>query len=96
MIDPPANEEKAVSVCIQAGIIPVMITATTNSQQKAIAKQLHNHLRQRRYLEWNKMAALSEKSFQIVVACLCVSTLNKKLKIIKALQSKDQFCSDDR
>jgi hypothetical protein len=76
MIDPPENEEKAVSACIQA-------ESSSNDYRhheltaKAIAKQLHNHLRQRRYLEWNKMAALSEKSFQIVVACLCVSTLNK-------------------
>jgi Ca2+-transporting ATPase len=65
MIDPPRNEEKAVSACIQAGIIPVMITGRPRTHSKSHCKAGHNHLRQRRYLEWNKMAALSEKSFQI-------------------------------
>jgi Ca2+-transporting ATPase len=37
MIDPPRNEaKKAVSACIQAGIIPVMITG--HKLTKAIAK----------------------------------------------------------
>jgi hypothetical protein len=37
MIDPPRNEaKKAVSACIQAGIIPVMTPVTTNSQQKPL------------------------------------------------------------
>jgi Ca2+-transporting ATPase len=56
-------KQKAVSACIQAGIIPVMITGDHELTAKAIAAGIITSGRP--YIEWNKMAALSEKSFQI-------------------------------
>jgi Ca2+-transporting ATPase len=69
-----------------------MITGDHELTAKAIATVGHNHLRQRPYLEWNKMAALSERVFRYsgTYSCLCPCQPNK-IKIIKALQAKDQF-----
>jgi Ca2+-transporting ATPase len=96
MIDPPRSEaKKAVSACIQAGIIPVMITGDHELTAKNIAKQLGIiTLGKDLILTGAKIATLSEKEFSDIVEHVRVyARVNpeQKLKIIKALQTKDQF-----
>jgi Ca2+-transporting ATPase len=81
MIDPPRSEAKeAVSACIQAGIIPVMITGTKLTA-KAIAKQLGIITSEEDViLSGTKMAALS-KSFQIVEHVAFMLNPEQKLKL---------------
>jgi Ca2+-transporting ATPase len=69
-----------------------MITGTTNSQQKPLQKQGIITSGKDVILSGTKWLRYQKKFSDIVehVACLCVSTLNK-IKIIKALQAKDQF-----
>jgi Ca2+-transporting ATPase len=60
------TKQKAVSACIQAGIIPVMITGDHELTAKAIAKQLGIITSGKDViLSGTKWHALSEKSFQI-------------------------------
>jgi Ca2+-transporting ATPase len=96
MIDPPRSEaKKAVSECIQAGIIPVMITGDHKLTAKAIAKQLGIITSEEDLiLSGTKLAELSEKEFLDIVEHVRVyARVNpeQKLKIIKALQAKNQF-----
>jgi Ca2+-transporting ATPase len=96
LIDPPREEAKqAVAECKQAGIIPVMITGDHKLTAKAIAKQLgiitsENDL----VLTGPELTALSENQFANIVENVRVyARVNpeQKLKIITALQSKNQF-----
>lgn len=96
MIDPPREEAKqAVKECIDAGIIPVMITGDHKLTAKAIAKQLgiissENDL----VLNGAELNALSKNEFENIVENVRVyARVNpeQKLKIVKALQHKDQF-----
>ena len=96
MIDPPRSEAKeAVSACIQAGIIPVMITGDHELTAKNMAKQLGIiTLGKDLILTGAKIATLSEKEFSDIVEHVRVyARVNpeQKLKIIKALQAKEQF-----
>jgi Ca2+-transporting ATPase len=96
MIDPPRSEAKnAVSECRQAGIIPVMITGDHKLTAKAIAKQLGIITSEEDIiLSGTKLATLSEEEFSDMVEHVRVyARVNpkQKLKIIKALQAKDQF-----
>ncbi|WP_074723219.1 cation-translocating P-type ATPase [Flavobacterium frigoris] len=96
MIDPPRSEaKKAVSECIQAGIIPVMITGDHKLTAKAIAKQLGIITSEEDLiLSGTKLTALSETEFSDIVEHVRVYARvspEQKLKIIKALQAKDQF-----
>jgi Ca2+-transporting ATPase len=84
--------QKAVSACIQAGIIPVMITGDHELTAKAIAKQLGIITSGRPYIEWNKMAHYQKRVFRYSGTCVYARVNpEQKLKIIKALQAKDQF-----
>jgi magnesium-transporting ATPase (P-type) len=67
-----------------------MITGDHELTAKAIAKQLGIITSGKDYLEWNKMAALSEES-----VFMRVSTLNK-IKNYKSTASKRPVCSYDR
>jgi Ca2+-transporting ATPase len=96
MIDPPREKAKqAVAECKQAGIIPVMITGDHKLTAKAIAKQLgiitcETDL----VLNGAELAALSETQFENIVEKVRVyARVNpeQKLKIVKALQDKNQF-----
>jgi Ca2+-transporting ATPase len=96
MIDPPRSEAKeAVSACIQAGIIPVMITGDQKLTAKAIAKQLGIITSEEDLiLRGTKLAALSEKEFSNIVEHVRIYARvspQQKLQIIKALQAKEQF-----
>jgi Ca2+-transporting ATPase len=96
MIDPPRREaKKAVLACIKAGIIPVLITGDHILTAKAIAKQLGIITSEEDIiLSGAKLAALSEKEFSDIVEHVRVYARvspEQKLKIIKALQGKDQF-----
>lgn len=96
MIDPPREEAKqAVTECKQAGIIPVMITGDHKLTAKSIAKQLgiittENDL----VLTGPELTALSDEQFGTIVEKVKVyARVNpeQKLRIVKILQSKNQF-----
>lgn len=96
MIDPPREEAKqAVAECKQAGIIPVMITGDHKLTAKAIAKQLgiissENDM----VLNGTELAKLSEDEFDKIVEKVRVyARVNpeQKLKIVSALQGRNQF-----
>lgn len=96
MIDPPREEVKqAVAECIQAGIIPVMITGDHKLTAEAIAKQLGIITSEKDILlSGTELNNLSESEFEKIVENVKVyARVNpeQKLKIITALQSKHHF-----
>jgi len=96
MIDPPREEAKqAVAECKQAGIIPVMITGDHKLTAKAIAKHLGIISSEEDIvLNGPELAKLSDEDFEKIVEHVKVyARVNpeQKLKIITALQSKNQF-----
>lgn len=96
MIDPPREEARqAVKECKEAGIIPVMITGDHKLTAKAIAKQLgiitsEDDL----VLNGSELNALTDNEFENIVEKVRVYAWvnpEQKLKIVQALQHKDQF-----
>jgi len=96
MIDPPREEAKqAVKECKEAGIIPVMITGDHKLTAKAIAKQLGIvSSNEDMVLSGSELNNLTDHELGAIVERVRVyARVNpeQKLKIVKALQAKDQF-----
>jgi Ca2+-transporting ATPase len=96
MIDPPREEAKqAVLECKEAGIIPIMITGDHKLTAKAIAEKLGIiSSKEDLVLTGPEMSKLTAQEFTDIVENIRVyARVNpeQKLKIIKALQSKNHF-----
>jgi Ca2+-transporting ATPase len=96
MIDPPRKEAKnAVYACKEAGIIPVMITGDHQLTAKVIAQEIGIITSEDDIiLSGNELSALNDKEFADIVENVRVyARVNpeQKLKIIKALQTNNQF-----
>ncbi|MFV8337734.1 cation-translocating P-type ATPase [Flavobacterium sp. LB3P21] len=96
MIDPPREEARqAVSECKGAGIIPVMITGDHKLTAKAIAEKLGIIVTDDDLvLTGSELSVLTQSEFiKIVEKVKVYARVNpeQKLRIIKALQSKNHF-----
>lgn len=96
MIDPPREEAKqSVAECKQAGIIPVMITGDHQLTARAIASNLGIITSDADMVVTGpQLAALTENELESIVEKVKVyARVNpeQKLKIVKALQGKNQF-----
>ena len=96
MLDPPREEvEKAVEECITAGIVPVMITGDHAGTARAIAEKLgilrseHDQIITGARLDKMSDAELAQHIMHIKVYARV--TAAQKLRIVKALQSAQQF-----
>ncbi|MEH6503777.1 MAG: cation-translocating P-type ATPase [Cycloclasticus sp.] len=96
LIDPPRAEvPQAVADCLTAGITPVMITGDHPGTAMAIARRLgivdDDHAK---ILIGQELSDLSDEDFSSIVESVRVYarvTPEQKLRIVKALQEKDQF-----
>jgi Ca2+-transporting ATPase len=98
LLDPPRPEaQKAVKECIQAGIVPVMITGDHPSTAKAIAKEIGIlHHPSDRVITGAELANIPEHEFEEQIRDIKVyARVNpeQKLQIVKTLQHINQFVS---
>jgi Ca2+-transporting ATPase len=95
MIDPPREEAReAVAQCKAAGIIPVMITGDHKLTAEAIAKSLGILSAGEMIIEGVALRRMSDAEFEEQVEKIRVYARvdpEQKLKIIHALQHKNQF-----
>jgi Ca2+-transporting ATPase len=96
LIDPPREEARqAVAACKAAGIIPVMITGDHKLTAQAIAEKLGIiSSKEELVLTGPELTALDEPAFAAVVEKVRVYARvdpAQKLRIINALQAKNQF-----
>lgn len=95
MIDPPREEAReAVKQCKAAGIIPVMITGDHKLTAEAIAKNLGILSEGEMIMEGVELRRMSDEEFEGKVEKIRVYARvdpEQKLKIIHALQHKNQF-----
>ena len=96
LMDPPRKSaKKAVNECKKAGIIPVMVTGDHLLTAKYIAKQIKILDKEDDLvLTGTELAEMPQKEFEKIVEKVRVyARMNpdQKLKIVKALQSKNQL-----
>lgn len=92
MMDPPRPEvKKAIAVCREAGIRPVMITGDHKQTALAVAKELELLEKDSQVLEGSELDSLSEKDFEKRVEKIAVYarvSAEHKLKIVKAWRDR--------
>ncbi len=95
LIDPPRPEvPQAVTDCLAAGIIPVMITGDHPGTAMSIARRLGITDDRRAMLSGDELAQMSDEEFAGAVESVRVYarvTPEQKLRIVKALQEKGEF-----
>ncbi|PZR30084.1 MAG: ATPase [Citrobacter freundii] len=97
MIDPPRKEAKdAIEECRKAGIVPVMITGDHPLTAASIGRQLGIVEKDEQVITGKDMESLSDEELDEKAEHLRVYARvspEQKLKIVKALQNRDQFVS---
>jgi Ca2+-transporting ATPase len=96
MIDPPRPEaRKAIEECKTAGIVPVMITGDHPITAAAIARDMgilqHKHDKTVTGVELEKIADEDLEDEITFIKVYARVSPQQKLRIVKALQTKDQF-----
>ncbi|MDR5898376.1 cation-transporting P-type ATPase [Halomonas vilamensis] len=96
LLDPPRDEAvKAVKLCQQAGIRPVMITGDHASTALAIAKQLgFSHTE--KALTGREVEGMSDKELEDIILDIDVfarASPEHKLRLVQAMQARGGVCS---
>ena len=95
LIDPPRPEaSQAVTDCLTAGIIPVMITGDHPGTAMAIAQRLGITDDEQAMLSGDELAKIPDKKFSQLVETIRVYARvdpEQKLRIVRALQAKGEF-----
>ena len=95
LIDPPRPEaQRAVQLCREAGITPVMITGDHAATAMAIARQLGIAEARDQVLGGPQLAAMDDEQFRTCVAQVRVYARvdpAQKIRIVEALQARGEF-----